>query len=102
MLAPRRRVRIVGPMGTASRPSPVARLLWSAVVSGALVLAALVLAALVPVAGVRAEGHDIAITANGCEPAELKVVAGEPVTWTNDTDADHGVTGDDGAFDSGT
>jgi plastocyanin len=92
MLAPRRRVRIVGPMGTASRPSPVARLLWSAVVSGALV----------PVAGVRAEGHDIAITANGCEPAELKVVAGEPVTWTNDTDADHGVTGDDGAFDSGT
>lgn len=34
-------------------------------------------------------------------PAQLDVVAGESVTWTNDSSRVHTVTADDGSFDSG-
>jgi plastocyanin len=58
--------------------------------------------ALGPVAPVaRGDGHEVAIRDGGYDPATLNVVAGEPVTWTNETSTDHSVTSDDGTLDSG-
>ena len=34
------------------------------------------------------------------EPKELKIKAGETVTWVNDDDKDHTIVSDDGSFDS--
>jgi plastocyanin len=48
-----------------------------------------------------ADSHDIAIRDSGYDPVRLTVVAGEPVTWTNETTKDHTVTSDDGTLDSG-
>lgn len=49
----------------------------------------------------RAAAHDIAIVDFAFQPAELTVLVGEPVTWTNKGAGPHTVTFDDGSVDSG-
>lgn len=66
---------------------------------GAAVALLLAWTALSPLA--LAADHDIAITSGGYDPAEITVLTGEPVTWTNETGATHTVTSDDGELDSG-
>ena len=68
----------------------------------AALLLAVALAALALAPAVLAEDHDISIGNDAFEPAELTVVAGEPVTWTNASDGVQTVTSDDGTeLDSG-
>jgi len=69
---------------------------------GALsLIAAMMLLLALPSAAVRADGHEIAITDNGFEPAEITVFVGEPVTWTNATSSEHSVFIAVGVLDSG-
>ena len=49
------------------------------------------------------DGHEITIADGAFKPAELTVLTGEPVTWTNASGVTHTVTSDDGAeLDSGS
>jgi plastocyanin len=66
----------------------------------AIVLAALA-AVLLAATTASADSHDIAIRDTGFDPAILSVVAGEPVTWTNESAGEHTVTSNDGTLDSG-
>jgi plastocyanin len=45
---------------------------------------------------------DVSILFGSVTPANVDIVAGESVDWTNDSVRDHTVTADDGSYDSGT
>jgi plastocyanin len=60
-----------------------------------------VLAVLVLAPSARAEDHEITITDAGFDPADLRVVVGEPVTWTNQTATVRAILTADGLLDSG-
>lgn len=64
-----------------------------------LVAAAALLAAATP--GAAADALDVHIPGTFFSPSAISVVAGDTVTWTNDTFTTHTVTADDGSFDSG-
>ena len=49
----------------------------------------------------RAVDHAISILDGGFDPAQLTVVVGEPVTWTNTTLSTREITSDDGSLASG-
>ena len=61
------------------------------------------LAALVALAAAKANDktHDVSIDGLQFKPAELKITAGQTVTWTNNDDRDHTVIGKKDAFKSG-
>ena len=48
-----------------------------------------------------AQTAEVSAIDNAYEPRNLEVTAGTSVTWTNDGDAPHTVTADNGSFDSG-
>jgi plastocyanin len=52
--------------------------------------------------GGAASADAVSIADFAFDPAELEVATGTEVMWTNDDQAPHTVTADDGAFDSGT
>ncbi len=66
-----------------------------------MLVLALALLAGAPVAVVRADEHEIAITDTGFDPDRLVVSVGEPVTWTNATTTEHAILTADGSLDSG-
>src|SRR5262249_61704809 len=49
----------------------------------------------------RAGARESVITDRGCDPANLPVVGGEPVTWTNGTAVAHAILTADGQLASG-
>jgi plastocyanin len=67
----------------------------------AVALAVVVAASLVGASLALAADHEVAIRAAGFDPPTITVLTGEPVTWTNATEAEHTVTTDDGTLDSG-
>jgi plastocyanin len=67
----------------------------------AVALPFLVAASLVGASLALAADHEVAIRAAGFDPPTITVLTGEPVTWTNATEAEHTVTTDDGTLDSG-
>jgi plastocyanin len=72
-----------------------------AVLAAALLVSALT--GLVRVASpVRAATHQVSIENFAFMPASLTVQVGDTVTWTNNDDAPHTATADNGAFDSDT
>jgi plastocyanin len=48
-----------------------------------------------------AQTADVSVVDNSYEPQEVEVSSGTTVNWTNDGDAPHTVTADNGSFDSG-
>ena len=63
----------------------------------------LVIALVVSAGPARSASHDISILDGAFDPAEISVLTGEPVTWTNRSTHDHTVTSDSGTeLDSGT
>lgn len=50
---------------------------------------------------VRAQDSSVSIVDFAFDSSSITIEAGSTVTWTNDGDAAHTVTADDGAFDSG-
>jgi plastocyanin len=72
-----------------------------AVIAAALLVSAV--SGLVRVASpVRAATHQVSIENFAFMPASLSVQVGDTVTWTNNDDAPHTATADNGAFDSDT
>jgi plastocyanin len=71
------------------------------------IVAALTLVALAAVVSlgspgtVRAQDTSVSIVDFAFDASSITIEAGSTVTWTNDGDATHTVTADDGAFDSG-
>jgi LPXTG-motif cell wall-anchored protein len=63
--------------------------------TGALALA------LLSAGPVWAQSAGVSAVDNAFEPAEIEVESGTSVTWTNDGDAPHTATADNGSFDSG-
>jgi plastocyanin len=78
----------------------------AAVAAGAALALGLALAA-APASSQHAGGHEVAtavpvsIGFDAVAPQHLDVLAGDRVTWTNDSVRTHTVTADDGSFDSG-
>lgn len=54
-----------------------------------------------PAIAQSASGTEVRVVDFAFDPGALTVPAGTTVTWTNDGNADHTVTADDGSFDSG-
>jgi plastocyanin len=48
-----------------------------------------------------AQSADVSAVDNAFDPEEIEVESGTTITWTNDGDAPHTVTADNGSFDSG-
>jgi LPXTG-motif cell wall-anchored protein len=57
--------------------------------------------ALVVLAAIPALAAEIALTDDGFEPDEVTVDVGETVVWTNETDSEQTIVGQDGSWDSG-
>jgi plastocyanin len=86
-------------MPTSRTKSPPSR--RAARVAGLVAIVVAGLLGLSFASSVAAADHDVAITADGFDPPSLTVVAGDAVTWTNETSADHAIRSDDGTLDSG-
>ena len=76
---------------------------WTAARRGLAVCAVVAtVAALLATSVALGASHEISIVDGAFKPAELTVLTGEPVTWTNASGVNHTVTSDDGAeLDSG-
>jgi plastocyanin len=57
--------------------------------------------ALVVLAAIPALAAEIALTDDGFEPDEVTVDVGETFVWTNETDSEQTIVGQDGSWDSG-